>query len=329
MAEVLSQTEIDALLSAVSSGTVPTEEPPEKSSRRTDWLAYDLTSQEKLVKSRLGALQGIHERFARLFRASLSAALKKTVVVHCTNTEFMRFGDYSQHVMLPTSLNIIDMKNLGGSMIFTVTSKLAYALVDAYYGGSERPFHKMGGRDQFTTIEANMIKKLCAFAVRDLQEAWQPNYAIELEHVKTESNPQFVGAINTSDLVAVVNFEVELESLSGPLMLLVQLRALDPIQASLGTNVTGESAAESEAWRRHWLHELKQLPLDLRVELGTTRRTLRQIQEWRPGQTLLLGQDAQGPLTVYLDDVPKLTGIMGSCRGSTAVSLTEDPTPQS
>ena len=83
MAEVLSQSEIDALLAAVSEGSVETEE---KVNTPIDWIAYDLTSQEKIVRGKLAALQGIHERFSRLFRITMSQTLKKNVTINATNT---------------------------------------------------------------------------------------------------------------------------------------------------------------------------------------------------------------------------------------------------
>ena len=90
MAEVLSQSEIDALLSAVSTGTVDSAEAtPPQSRPGADWIAYDLTSQEKIVRGRLAGLQGIHERFSRLFRITLSNTLKKSVTVNMSSGNSM------------------------------------------------------------------------------------------------------------------------------------------------------------------------------------------------------------------------------------------------
>src|SRR5690606_13209645 len=108
----------------------------------TDWIAYDLTSQEKIIRSRFVGLEGIHDRFASLFRVTLSNMLHRTVSVNAVHTDFVRFGDYLTNVLLPTSLNVTLMPNLKGHAILVVGSKLTYALVDAYYGGTERPYSK-------------------------------------------------------------------------------------------------------------------------------------------------------------------------------------------
>ena len=183
MPEVLSQAEIDSLLTAVSSGELASDGTSPQASfasegGKQDWIAYDLTSHEKIVRSRMVALQGIHERFARLFRGSLSQYLKRPVTVNFNRIDFMKFSDYLKNLVLPTSVNILSMNQLKGSLLFLVSSKLTYALVDAYYGGSERPFSKIGTRDEFTSIENNMVNRISKFAVSDIQEAWRLKYPL-------------------------------------------------------------------------------------------------------------------------------------------------------
>ncbi len=326
MSEVLSQSEIDALLFAVSSGSVDTAPPaggPAQPATKDDWIAYDLTSQEKIYHGKLVGLGGIHDRFARLLRVTLSSYFKKNVTISVTNTDYLKFGDYLANIVLPTSLNLLTMPKLQGHMLFMVTSKLLYALVDAYYGGIERPFAKLGTREEFTSIENNMISKICNMAVSDLREAWRLNYALEIDYVRMESNPAFIGSIHTSDLVAVVTFDVEFENLSGPFILVIQLRALDPIQHHLSVNVTTEFDTETVQWREHWLREIALTALDVRVELGQSDQTLKSIQNWKPGDTLVLNQDSSSPVQIMLEQIPKLQGLMGVYRGNVAVRLTD------
>ncbi len=339
MAEVLSQSEIDALLSAVSTGGVETAPPGADSSSsgggssrssssgssdRSDYVAYDLTSQEKITKGRFVALQGIHERFARNFRVTLSNDLKKSVTVNSTNIDYMRFGDYLSNILLPASINIFVMTELKGYMLMVMSSKLAYAFVDAYYGGTERPFSKIGGREEFTNIETNIIQKVAKLTEKDLKTAWKLNYPMELEYLRQESNPNFVGVIHGSELVAVVNCEVEFENLSGSFVLIIQLRALENIQRELSVNVTGELSADEEQWKDHWLRELSTMEFEVKAELGHMEKKLSEVQTWKKGDVLLLEQDAVAPLDVYVEGVRKVRGTMGNYRGSRAVKLSQE-----
>ena len=320
MAEVLSQSEIDALLSAVSTGDVETDE--EVAGASMDWMAYDLTSQEKIIRSRFAGLEGINDRFSSQFRVTLSNMLKRTVTVNCTHMDFVRFGDYLTNVLLPTSLNVMVMPELGGHAVLVVSSKLTYALVDAYYGGNERPYSKIGGREEFTSIEKGLIDKVVQAAGRDMESAWALNYPLQINLIRSESNPQFVGSIHSSELVAVISFEVEFENLSGPFVILIQLSALESVQEQLSVNLTSDVSQDAEKWRTHWVNELMNLKLETRAEIGQLTRSLKQIRKWKKGDELVLSQDAAGPLQVYIEGLPKLEGLMGAYRGNQAVRLT-------
>ncbi|NBX75808.1 MAG: flagellar motor switch protein FliM [Proteobacteria bacterium] len=332
MPEVLSQAEIDSLLSAVSTGEVESdsgkkEEPLKAGSTGSEsspnWIAYDLTSHEKIVRGKMIALQGIHERFARLFRASLTNHLKRQVSVSLNRMDFMKFGDYLNNLVLPTSVNIVNMTDLKGSLLFIVSSKLTYALVDAYYGGSERPFSKVGNRDEFTSIENNMISKVSSVALKDLQESWKLNYPLKLQYLRSETNPHFIGTIHPSELVAVLTIDVEFESLSGPCFVVLQLEPLNKIQEYLAFNVTGDFSVENGEWRDHWIREVMSTELLLQVELGATQKKLGEIESLQPGSTLLLSQDSVAPLTVYVQGLPLMAGMMGNVRGNLAIRMTQ------
>jgi flagellar motor switch protein FliM len=331
MPEVLSQAEIDSLLTAVSTGTVETGLPqgsqapqPEAATagKTSEWIAYDLTSHEKIVRGRMVALQGIHERFARLFRTSLSSYLKRSVSVNLNKIDIIKCGDYLTNLVLPTSVNIISMPDLKGYLLFIVSSKLTYALVDAYYGGSERPFSKVGAREEFTSIENNMIRKVSQMAIRDMEEAWKLNYPLKLNFQRTETNPHFVGTVHPSELVAVLTIDVEFESLSGPCVVVLQLDPLSKIQEYLGFNVTGEFTMDKDSWREHWIREILTTEMLLQVELGSTTKTLREIEGFEKGTLLPLAQDSVAPLTIRVQGLPRLEGLMGNIRGNLAVRMT-------
>lgn len=331
MPEVLSQAEIDSLLSAVSSGEVESDKnanagsDPEKSSSENapNWIAYDLTSHEKIIRGRLVALEGIHERFSRLLRASISNYLKRQVSVNLNRVDFMKFSEYLSTMILPTSVNIVNMTQLKGSLLFIVSSKLTYALVDAYYGGTERPFSKVGNRDEFTSIENNMISKITKMAVKDLQESWRLNYPLELNFTRTETNPHFIGTIHPSEFVAVMSIDVEFESLSGTCYVVLQLEPLEKIQEYLAFNVTGDFSLENSEWKEHWEKEILKTELDLRVELGSAFRNLVEIKRFKEGSEITLSQDSLEPLQLYVQGLPLLKGMMGNVRGNVAIKITE------
>ena len=64
--ELLSQDEIDALLSGVDSGDVETDTEDAINPGEQDVNAFDFASQDRIVRGRMPTLEVINERFARL-----------------------------------------------------------------------------------------------------------------------------------------------------------------------------------------------------------------------------------------------------------------------
>ena len=328
MAEVLSQNEIDALLTAVTAGKVDavTETAASSSAKGTSKkiALYDLTSEERVIRGKLVALSGIHERFAGLFRMSLHTHLKKNVSVKIKSTEFIKFGEYLSRVSRPVNFSLIEVEDLKGSMLLVAGGSYMYSLVDAYYGGSDRPYTKAKTGEAFTAIENAMMKKFVSFAVKDLEQAWSLNYPLKLNYIRAESNPFFIGAIQATDSIVVVTCDVEIDSLRGSFDLVVQLHPLDSIQHALSINLTGQIPGEETLWKEHWLKELMNMDFDIRGVLGQTEKTLREIRKLKKGDVLILGQDAVSAIPVYIQEVPKFKGMMGVFRGNNAVRLTKD-----
>jgi flagellar motor switch protein FliM len=170
MNQVLSQSEVDALLAAVSDGEVQSSEGGAAGGNGSvkaedkKIVAYDLTSQDRIIRGRLPQLEVIYEKFMRAFRVSLSSSLRKIASISLTSTEFLKFGEFINTLPMPTCMSVLRFGNLRGSALMVIESKLAYALVDSFFGGAERPFTKIDGKE-FTPIELSIVRKVVELAI--------------------------------------------------------------------------------------------------------------------------------------------------------------------
>ena len=154
MSNILSQEEIDVLLKGLSGGEIETDRAEQR--EPGDFIPYDLTSQDRIIRGRMPTFEMMTERFARLFRLSLSSLLRRVVGVSALSVEMMKFGEFLKTLPVPTSLHIFRMDPLRGSGIFVVESKVIFALVDILFGGSGQSSFKIEGRE-FTAIEIRLI----------------------------------------------------------------------------------------------------------------------------------------------------------------------------
>lgn len=324
MSQVLSQSEVDALLAAVSEGEVAADSGGEvKAEDDKVVVVYDLTSQDRIIRGRLPQLDVIYEKFMRSFRVSLSSALRKIAALNHASTDFLKFGEFINTLPMPTSMSVLRFNALRGSALLVIESKLAYALVDSFFGGDDRPYTKIEGKD-FTPIELSIVRKVVELAIEDLEQAWLSVEKIDCSFVRTEVNPQFVGIVPPTDVVIASTFDVELENANGTITLVVPYATIEPIKQKLQSGFQVESdQTDKKLWAGIIQEQLMDTGIDVRVDLGYTEITLDELMSLKPGDVISLDQDANGEFDVQIEGVKKFKGYYGVNHGSVAVQVTK------
>lgn len=330
MNQVLSQSEVDALLAAVSDGDSAT---PDAGGAKEEGghgkvvedrkvVSYDLTSQDRIIRGRLPQLEVIYEKFMRAFRVNLSSTLRKIASITLTSTEFLKFGEFINTLPLPTCMSVLRFGNLRGSALMVIESKLAYALVDSFFGGADRPYTKIDGKE-FTPIELSIVRKVVELAINDLEVAWAPIEKIGCSFVRTEVNPQFVGIVPPTDVVIASTFDVELENATGTISMVIPYATIEPIKQKLSTGFQVESdQTDKKLWTSIIKEQLLETAVEVKVNLGETEIVLADLMDMKIGDVIPLTQDATGELNVQIEGVSKFKGYYGNHHGTVAVQVT-------
>jgi flagellar motor switch protein FliM len=321
MDQVLSQNEVDALLNAVSDGRGDGSDAG-KSGDGSGVVHYDLANQDRIIRGRMPTLDIIHDRFIRLFRISLSAALRKVANIGVNSSGPIKFGEFMNSLPLPSCLNILRIEPLRGSAVMVIESKLLYALVDSLFGGSDVPYTKIEGKD-FTQIEIKVARRIVMAAVDDLEKAWAPVFPIKINYSRTEINPQFVAVVPPSDVVISTAFDVELEKISGSIKLVFPYSTLEPIKSKLSVGFQNEQLEVDHIWINRIKSQLMITSVSLVVNLGNCWVNVKDLMELSKGDVLILDRDADRPLDILIEGIHKFKGVPGIIRGNKAIKITE------
>jgi flagellar motor switch protein FliM len=319
MSQILTQEEVDALLKGVSGGEIETETSLEVDASGA--IPYDLTSQDRIIRGRMPTLEIINDRFARLFRETLSTSLRKMVDVSAISTDMMKFGEFLKTLPVPTSIHILRFDPLRGNSLMIFESKLVFTLVDLFLGGKGTTTVKIEGRE-FTNIENRIIYKVLKDATQNMERAWNPVHNVQIEHVRSEINPQFVGIVPPSDVVVVVSFDIEMEFASGGMTLCMPYASLEPIKDKLYAGYQSDHLEVDHAWLRRFYEQLKKASVALSVELGHTTLKARNLLGLAVGDVLFLDENAHEDAIIKVEGVPKFLGIPGIVRGNHAIQIT-------
>ena len=320
MAQALSQSEVDALLEAVNEDS--DSEIIEKNHREDDVQQYDLTSQDKVIRGRMPVLEIIYERFVRSFRVSLSNSLRKVSTISIVSTDLMKFGEFVNTLPIPSCMCIMRFNELRGPALLVFESKLAYAIIDSSFGGSDRPYIKMDGKE-FTQIELFFMKKVMDMAIENLEEAWMPIHNIDAQYVRTEINPQFVGVVPPSDIVITTTLEVEFELASGSIMVVIPYSTIEPIKQKLGSTFQAENDVGDSIWMKLMNDHVMKVDTNVVVQLGEANISIGDLLTLEKNDIIPLTQVASGEASIFVEGVKKMKCLIGNKNGNKAVQITE------
>jgi len=320
MGDILTQDEVDSLLSGLSSGKVEVETDAPKEAG--DISLYDFMSQERVIRGRMPTFEVINERFAREMRSSLSSILHTTVDISSENLDTIKFSDFGRSLPVPTSLHVFRMEPLRGHALLVLESQLVFNLIDTFFGGKGMGKAKIEGRE-FTPIEEKMIKKVVESCLTDLETAWAPVELVKTHLVRSEVNPQFATIVLPTDLVIVAKFEVELEQAAGMLILCMPYAMIEPLRNKLTAGFQAETEDVDYTWVKRMKEIILESSVELQVMLGSTEITGQKLLSMKPGDIIQLDQDAADPITAKIEGFDKITGFAGVQRGFQAFRINE------
>lgn len=322
MNQVLSQSEVDALLSAVSDNRMDTDDFGGDDAMKSGVVQYDLANQDRIIRGRMPTLDIIHDRFIRLFRVTLSNSLRKMANLSVNSTGPLKFSEFMNSLPLPSCLNILRLDPLRGAAVMVIESKLLYALVDSFFGGNDVPYTKIEGKD-FTPIEIKIARRVVLSAIDDYEKAWEPVYPLKVGYSRTEINPQFVAVVPPSDVVIATTFDVELEKVSGTIKIVIPYATLEPIKSKLSVGFQSEQLEVDFIWINRIKEQIMQTTSNVLVKLGEADITMRDLMELQAGDIIQLNTDATTPLDILVEGIPKFKGIPGLLKGNRALKIVE------
>ncbi|EPJ45995.1 MAG: flagellar motor switch protein [Osedax symbiont Rs1] len=315
--DLLSQDEIDALLHGADDSADSSTDDADDGEDADGVRAYDLASNDRVVRGRMPTLELINERFARNARNSIYNLLRSAADVAVEDVQFLKYGDYIHTLYVPSSMCVMRVEPFKGAGLFILDAKLVFKLVDNFYGGDGR-HAKIEGRD-FTPTENRLVFKLLESFFRDLHDAWEPVVALKFKRVGHEVNPSMANMINQSDVVVVSTFQVDLESGTSQFHVVYPYAMLEPIKDLLVSGSQKEESNEDERWQESLQRELVMSSVPLNMTIAQREVTLADIIELREGDVIPV--EIPELLELKANRVPIFTCKLGTSRGNLAVKI--------
>jgi len=330
MSQVLSQNEVDALLTAVSEG-VP-EEGEEKAGQAPgasqikekpkDFREYDLTSQDRIFRGKMPMLDVIHEKFCRDFRGSLSLDLGRLASLEPNGINLMKYQEFLNGLPVPTCLSVFKIDPLPGNGVIVIESSFIFTLVDIFCGGSGTSRYRVEGRD-FSSIEIGIVRKVVTRALSELNNAWQPIYPASIEFIGTEINPQFVSIAHPTEVVISIESQVDVEGAVGSMQIVIPYATIEPIREKLTQHYVGDKNEIERMWKKELRGHITGSEVEVRIVMGATDLTIREVLDMKEGDVLTLDRFSDEPLDLLVEERLKMKVETGVLRGYKALKVVD------
>ena len=290
----LSQEEVDALLEGV---TGESQKLVEEVHERGEVRAYNISSQERIVRGRMPTMEIVNERFARNLRVGLFNFIRRSPEISVGSVTVQRYSAFLRELAVPTNFNIVAIRPLRGSGMIVCEPALVFGVIDTLYGGIGKFQSRIEGRD-FSATEQRVINRLVDVITDEYKKAWKGIYPLELEYQRSEMQPQFANIATPSEIVISTSFQLEIGEITGAIHFCMPYATLEPIRDVLYSSTQGDSLEVDRRWVNVLTQEIQAAEVTLVAELARADATVEQLLAMKAGDFIELDREPRIQATV-------------------------------
>jgi flagellar motor switch protein FliM len=321
LVDVLSQSEIDTLLAALSRGEVDGDHLKKDNTQRRVKV-YDFKRAVRFSKDHIRSLTRIHETFARYLSTYFSAQLRTFVQINVVQVEQLPYEEFVRSIPSMTILNIFQAEPFEGRLVLEVNPNIAYTLLDRLFGGFGGTFDEVAN---LTEIEQVVIERVFGNALESFREAWKTVVDITPEHEALETNPQFMQIVSPNETIALISLSVKVGDATGMMNLCIPHVTLEPYMQKLSVNnlffTPRKERNEEEEKQIH--DRVQKTKVDVIALLGETSITVEELLQLSTGDCLKLDNHKDDMIRIKVGEDIKFIGSPGISRHKMAVQIVE------
>ncbi|WP_066053286.1 flagellar motor switch protein FliM [Robertmurraya korlensis] len=319
--EVLSQNEIDALLSALSTGEMDADELKKEQSEKKVRV-YDFKRALRFSKDQIRSLTRIHENFARLLTTYFSAQLRTYVQISVASADQIPYEEFIRSIPKMTILNVFEVPPLEGRILMEINPNIAYAMLDRLMGGRGSSINKV---ENLTEIETKIMSNTFEKSFENLQEAWSTISEIDPYLAGFEVNPQFLQMVSPNETVVVISLNTVIGETTGMINICIPHVVLEPIIPKLSVHYWMQTEKKDREPQEIAQLEkrIQTATVPISAELGHSEISIQDFLMLDVGDVIELNQAIDGALTIKVGDIPKFLAQPGKVNKKLAVQVLE------
>lgn len=327
MADVLSQSQIDALLNSFSSEGTKAFEEIEEQAKEQKVKNYDFKMPKKFTKEQLKVIDGIFENYSRVLSSYLTGLMRIFCKVEVLQIEEQLYYEFNNalpdYVMMSmVNMGITDDDVIETNSIMQVSNQIAFTMMDRLMGGEGTYYEQ--NRD-FTEIEVGLFTTVLNKMAALLKEPWGTYIDINPVITTIETNARVMQSISPDEVVILVVLEMEIKDVKNTMTFCIPAMNLESIMSKFGdrwSRTTKKLDPKREKERRVSLLEaIKDSDLRISAVLGETKLDLYDVLTMQVNDIIPLNVPIDSNINVNIGSNLWFDGKLGTKNNKKAVKI--------
>lgn len=327
MADVLSQSQIDALLNSFSSEGTKAFEEIEEQAKEQKVKNYDFKMPKKFTKEQLKVIDGIFENYSRVLSSYLTGLMRIFCKVEVLQIEEQLYYEFNNalpdYVMMSmVNMGITDDDVIETNSIMQVSNQIAFTMMDRLMGGEGTYYEQ--NRD-FTEIEVGLFTTVLNKMAALLKEPWGTYIDINPVITTIETNARVMQSISPDEVVILVVLEMEIKDVKNTMTFCIPAMNLESIMSKFGdrwSRTTKKLDPKREKERRVSLLEaIKDSDLRISAVLGETKLDLYDVLTMQVNDIIPLNVPIDSNITINIGENLWFDGKLGTKNNKKAVKI--------
>jgi len=312
LSEILSQSEIDELLSALMTGSSETDEKSGDASASLKVKDYDFRTANRFPKEQMRTFHVVFETYSQLLSNSLSSILRLSCETEILSIEECSYSEFNNSLPAPVVLAVMLAPPLHGTLLIQMSPEFAYMLISRLFGGGTTGENSK----QFTEIELALVERVLRQQCAVFDEAWDKVISLSTQIDRIETSSQFAQITAPNEPVAVVIINITMGEDSGLMSICIPHTAIEPVAQQLNTRMWFSSDLRDDGKNEERLASLTGMlmhtPTPLTAYFGQTGATISDIMNLQIGDVIRLDHPVDEPLTIKVQHIPKFRATVGT-----------------
>ena len=338
MADVLSQSQIDALLKSMQDGPPKEEKVEEKAAEVLEpkkeevqkeeetYSKYDFYSPRKFTKDKIRLLRSIFDNYARILTSQVNGIFRTMTDITVLELRETRYYEYVNAFHENDCMTIVDtyVQDKGKSnvpMMSYISPGLTLTLVSHMLGGSDTVI-KTEEDYRYTDVEMALYKRIMEYIVHALGDGFSNYISAEFKIAKIETNPSMVQEVGLDETVVLAVMNVDISGLAMeririclPGTLLEHMFKIIDNRKHLARGFAYENNQDTI------MEHLKASSFPMTGQLGVVKLDIEDLYHLKVGDVIDLNKAKNSAVKLYVGRQPWFTGKMGVYKKNIAIRI--------